>query len=57
MESSALPAGQEYLAFPVLIVYFSAVVEEDGQVYFLEDIYSHDKELAKPESQAYASNN
>jgi len=42
---------------PVLIIYSSAVVEEDGQVYFLEDIYGHDKELAKLESQAYASNN
>jgi murein L,D-transpeptidase YcbB/YkuD len=41
----------------VLIVYFSAVVEQDGQVYFLEDTYGHDKELAKLESQAYASNN
>ena len=42
---------------PVLIVYSSAVVEEDGQVFFLEDVYGHDKELAKLESQAYASEN
>jgi hypothetical protein len=45
------------LGFPVLIVYISAVVKQDGQVYFLEDTYGHDKELAKLESQAYASNN
>jgi L,D-transpeptidase YcbB len=42
---------------PVLVVYASAVVEEDGQVYFLEDIYGHDKSLAKLEEQAYASLN
>jgi murein L,D-transpeptidase YcbB/YkuD len=41
----------------VLVVYASAVVEEDGQVYFLEDIYGHDKSLAKLEEQAYASLN
>ena len=42
---------------PVLVVYASAVVDEDGQVYFLEDIYSHDKSLAKLEERAYASLN
>jgi L,D-transpeptidase YcbB len=42
---------------PVLIIYTSAVVEEDGQVYFLEDIYGHDKSLAKLEAHAYASRN
>lgn len=42
---------------PVLIVYASAVVEEDGQVFFLEDIYGHDKSLAKLEAQAYVSQN
>ena len=42
---------------PVLIVYTSAVVEEDGQVFFLEDIYGHDKALAKLEAQAYFSRN
>jgi murein L,D-transpeptidase YcbB/YkuD len=42
---------------PVLVVYASAVAEEDGQVYFLEDIYGHDKSLAKLEEQAYASLN
>jgi L,D-transpeptidase YcbB len=40
---------------PVLILYASAVVEEDGTVFFLEDIYGHDKALAKLEAQAYAS--
>lgn len=58
----AFKAGKEQQVnltstIPVLIIYSSAIVEEDGQVYFLEDIYGHDKELAKLESQAYASNN
>jgi murein L,D-transpeptidase YcbB/YkuD len=39
---------------PVLILYASAVAEEDGRVYFLEDIYGHDKSLVKLEAQAYA---
>jgi murein L,D-transpeptidase YcbB/YkuD len=42
---------------PVLIVYATAVVEENGQVFFLEDIYGHDKSLAKLEAQAYSSRN
>ena len=42
---------------PVLIVYTSAVVEEDGQVFFLEDIYGHDKALGKLEAKAYTSYN
>ena len=42
---------------PVLIVYASAVVEEDGQVFFFEDIYGHDKALVKLEAQAYSSHN
>ena len=42
---------------PVLIVYASAVVEEDGQVFFFADIYGHDKALAKLEAQAYSSHN
>ena len=58
----ALKAGKEQQVnlartIPVLVVYASAVVEEDGQVFFLEDIYGHDKSLAKLESQAYASHN
>jgi murein L,D-transpeptidase YcbB/YkuD len=40
---------------PVLILYSSAVAEEDGQVYFLEDIYGHDKSLVKLEAQAYSA--
>jgi murein L,D-transpeptidase YcbB/YkuD len=42
---------------PVLIVYATAVVEEDGQILFLQDIYGHDKALTKLEEQAYASRN
>jgi murein L,D-transpeptidase YcbB/YkuD len=42
---------------PVLIVYATAVVDDDGQDYFLEDIYGHDKSLAKLEARAYASKN
>jgi len=30
---------------PVVIVYMTAVVEEDGEVYFFDDIYGHDKTL------------
>jgi L,D-transpeptidase YcbB len=30
---------------PVVIAYFTAVVEEDGEVYFYNDIYGHDKSL------------
>jgi len=40
---------------PVLILYASAVAEEDGQVYFLQDIYGHDKSLVKLEAQAYSA--
>jgi murein L,D-transpeptidase YcbB/YkuD len=59
---NAFAAGKEQQVnlartIPVLIIYTSAVVEEDGQVYFLEDIYGHDKSLAKLEAQAYASRN
>jgi murein L,D-transpeptidase YcbB/YkuD len=42
-------------AIPVLILYASAVAEEDGRVYFLEDIYGHDKSLVKLEAQAYSA--
>ncbi len=27
---------------PVVIIYLTAVVEEDGEVYFFDDIYGHD---------------
>ena len=30
---------------PVVIVYFTAVAEENGEVYFIDDIYGHDKTL------------
>jgi murein L,D-transpeptidase YcbB/YkuD len=30
---------------PVVIAYLTAVVEEDGEVYFFNDIYGHDKSL------------
>lgn len=42
---------------PVLIVYATAVTEEDGQVFFFPDIYGHDKTLATLEAKAYGSNN
>ena len=58
----AFAAGREQQVnltrtIPVLIVYATAVTEEDGQVYFFPDIYGHDRALAKLEAQAYASNN
>jgi L,D-transpeptidase YcbB len=34
-------------ALPVLIVYGTAVVMEDGQVHFFEDIYGHDETLER----------
>jgi murein L,D-transpeptidase YcbB/YkuD len=40
---------------PVLIVYGTAVAKEDGQVFFLDDIYGFDKKLAKLFANAYAS--
>lgn len=42
---------------PVLIVCSSAVAEEDGQVFFFQDIYGHDKTLAKLEARAYSRQN
>jgi murein L,D-transpeptidase YcbB/YkuD len=59
---AAFKAGKEQQVnlkgtIPVLIVYATAVVEDDGQDYFLEDIYGHDKSLAKLEARAYASKN
>jgi murein L,D-transpeptidase YcbB/YkuD len=30
---------------PVLIVYLTAMVEEDGEIYFFDDIYGHDRSL------------
>jgi len=40
---------------PVLILYSTAVAEEDGQIYFFHDLYGHDKELAKLHAHDYAS--
>jgi murein L,D-transpeptidase YcbB/YkuD len=40
---------------PVLILYGTAIANEDGRVFFLEDIYGHDKALAKLLAEAYAS--
>ena len=40
---------------PALILYGTAIANEDGQVFFLEDIYGHDKALAKLLAQAYTS--
>ena len=42
---------------PVLILYTSAVAEEDGRILFLDDIYGHDAALAKLEQRAYAASN
>jgi len=59
---AAFQAGKEQQvnlarAIPVLIVYSTAVAEEDGQVFFFEDIYGHDRALAKLEAQAYRRQN
>jgi L,D-transpeptidase YcbB len=42
---------------PVLIVYGTAVLKEDGRAYFFDDIYGFDKELAKLSANAYSSKN
>jgi len=59
---AAFQAGKEQQVnltrtIPVLIVYSTAVVKEDGQAFFFEDIYGHDKALAKLEAQAYSRQN
>jgi murein L,D-transpeptidase YcbB/YkuD len=38
---------------PVLIVYATVIVLEDGQVHFYDDIYHHDAELEKALAQGY----
>src|SRR5208337_4295452 len=38
---------------PVLIVYGTAIANEDGRVFFFEDIYGYDKATAKLFAQAY----
>lgn len=40
---------------PVFIVYGTAIVEEDGTIFFFNDIYGHDKALRKLFDNAYAS--
>lgn len=42
---------------PVLIVYGTAIVKEDGQVYFFDDLYGYDKALATLFDTAYTANN
>jgi len=42
---------------PVLILYGTAIANEDGRVFFLEDIYGYDKALAKLFAESYASKN
>jgi len=38
---------------PILIVYGTAIVPEDGLVYFFDDIYKHDAELEKVLEKGY----
>jgi len=38
---------------PVLLYYTTAVVEEDGELYFFDDIYGHDERLAKLLAKGY----
>ena len=40
---------------PVLILYGTAIANEDGRVFFFEDIYGYDKAMGKLFAQAYAS--
>jgi murein L,D-transpeptidase YcbB/YkuD len=38
---------------PVLILYGTAVVEDDGEVFFYHDIYGHDATLEKALAKGY----
>jgi len=38
---------------PVLILYATAIVEEDGAVYFTQDIYGHDQKLKQALAKGY----
>jgi L,D-transpeptidase YcbB len=38
---------------PVLILYGTAVVEEDGEVYFAKDLYGHDQVLERALAKGY----
>lgn len=40
-------------AVPVLILYGTAIVEEDGEVYFTKDLYGHDKTLENALAKGY----
>ena len=42
---------------PVLIVYGTAIVKENGDVFFFKDIYGYDKAMGKLFEQAFASKN
>jgi L,D-transpeptidase YcbB len=42
---------------PVFIIYGTAIAEENGQVFFFDDIYRYDKAMAKLFDEAYASRN
>jgi len=49
---NAFAAGKEEQVkltktIPVLVLYATALAEEDGRVFFLKDIYGHDKDLVK----------
>jgi len=49
---NAFAAGKEQQVkltktIPVLVLYTTAIAEEDGQVFFFKDIYGHDKDLLK----------
>jgi murein L,D-transpeptidase YcbB/YkuD len=59
---AAFQAGKEQQVnlarpIPVVIVYGTALAKENGQVFFLGDIYGYDKTLGKLLAQAYASEN
>ena len=41
----------------MLILHGTAIAKEDGRVFFFEDIYGYDKDLAKLFAQVYASKN
>jgi L,D-transpeptidase YcbB len=40
---------------PVFLVYGTAIVKEDGQVFFFDDIYGYDKQLKKAFDTAYSA--
>ena len=42
---------------PVLIVYQTAIVKENGEIYFFHDIYGHDRALERELNKGYPHNN